>query len=265
MSTDSLHGVTRGDPGAPAVLFLHGFMGFSGDWREVTARMEAAFHCICADLPGHGRSVGLSGSYTMERAGRLLAGLLDRCGVARAHVVGYSMGGRLALYFALAHPEKCRHIVLESASPGLPTEEERAARRMLDEERAVRIEGGGYPRFLEAWYRQPLFETYRRHEGLLERMIEARSANTPPELARSLREMGTGSQPSLWDRLEEVRMPVLAVAGALDGRYVEIAERMTLRMPRARTTAVSGAGHTVHAEQPDTFANILIDFLKKPA
>jgi 2-succinyl-6-hydroxy-2,4-cyclohexadiene-1-carboxylate synthase len=263
MSTGALYGETRGEAGAPAVLLLHGFLGSSADWSEVATRLEGEFYCLCPDLPGHGRSAGLPGSYSMERTSRLLADLLDRNGVSRTHVVGYSMGGRLALFFALAHPERCRRLILESASPGLPTEEERTARRELDEARAAEIETGDFLAFLKAWYRQPLFETYRRHEGLLEQMIEERSDNSPREVARSLREMGTGSQPSLWDRLEDLRMPVLAVAGAHDGKFVEIAERMVLRMPRARTAVVPGAGHTLHAEKPEPFVNIVIDFLKE--
>lgn len=264
MTSETLHYETRGSAHAPAVLFLHGFMGSSSDWSEVVARADATFYCICVDIPGHGRSVGLSGDYTMERVTELLTDLLDRAGVVRADVVGYSMGGRLALFFAAVHPERCRRLVLESASPGLPTEDERAARRGLDEARAVRIESGDYLEFLEEWYRQPLFETYQRQEGLLERMIRSRKSNAPRELARSLRGMGAGSQPSLWDRLDKIRTPVLAVAGALDGKYVETAERMAVLMPRARTAVVPGAGHNLHAERPDAFTDIVIDYLKKP-
>lgn len=264
MSRDALHYDTHGDPRSPAVVFLHGFLGSSSDWTDVVGRAKTAFYCICVDLPGHGRSVRLSGDYSMGRIARHLAALLDDAGVERAHVVGYSMGGRVALFFAATHPERCHRLVLESASPGLPTEDERAARRELDAARAVRIETGDYLEFLEEWYRQPLFETYLRHEGLLERMIRSRSSNDPPELARSLREMGTGSQPSLWDRLDEIRVPVLAVAGALDGKYVDLAERMAVRLPRARTAVVPGAGHNLHAENPGAFTNIVIDFLKKP-
>lgn len=264
MSHAELHFATRGTADRPAVLFLHGFMGSSSDWEEIMVRLSSEFFCIGVDLPGHGRSVGLAGPYSIERLAEMLCDVLSGSGVERAHVVGYSMGGRAALYFAVSHPETCRRLVLESASPGLRTDEERVERRGLDEARAVRIETEDYLEFLEEWYRQPLFETYKRHAGLLERMIRSRSANSPRELARSLRDMGTGSQPSLWDRLDGIGLPVLAVAGALDGKYAETAERMAVLMPRARAEIVPGAGHNVHAEKPEAFAEMLTDFLKKP-
>lgn len=261
MSEDGLHFVARGEARGEPALFLHGFMGSSADWSDVVERMKGEHYCICVDLPGHGRSVGLGGDYTMERTGRLLSDVLDRAGAPHAHVVGYSMGGRTALYFAVVHPERCRSLLLESASPGLSSEAERAARRGADEARALRLETGDFREFLAEWYRQPLFETYQHHEGLLERMIGSRRSNRPGELARSLRGMGTGSQPSLWDRLDELALPVLACAGALDGKYAEAAERMAVMMPRARAVVVPGAGHNVHAERPEEFTALLTDFI----
>lgn len=263
MTRAILHTEASGDARRPPALFLHGFMGSRRDWSEVVDKLKHAFFCICVDLPGHGGSVGLRADYTMEGTSTLLAEALDAAGVERTHVVGYSMGGRTALYFAVTHPERCRSLVVESATAGLPAAEERAARRAADETRAVRIEEGDYLEFLEEWYRQPLFETYRRHKGLLDRMIRSRRSNSPRELARVLRGMGTGSQPSLWGRLQELRMPVLAVAGALDEKYVETAERMARAVPEATTAIVEEAGHNVHAEWPDRYADMLIDFLKQ--
>lgn len=263
MSDAALHFMTHGDERRPPVLLLHGFMGTSSDWEEIAARLAPRFFCVSPDLPGHGRSVGLSGRYTIEWTADLLKRVLEEARLDRVHVVGYSMGGRVALFFALTYPERCRSLVLESSSPGLVSEDERAARRGIDEARAVQIETGDYVEFLEEWYRQPLFETYKRHEGLLDRMVRSRRSNSPPDLARSLRGMGTGSQPSLWDRLDEIGMPVLAIAGALDGKYVETAERMAVLMPSARLAVVSDAGHNLHAEKPSAYVDILTDFLKK--
>ena len=246
------------------VLFLHGFMGSHDDWYPIVDRLDGRA-ALLVDLPGHGRSLGLEGPYSMEQTVTLLAAVLDAANVRRAYVVGYSMGGRAALAFASAHPDRCRALLLESASPGLPSERERRARRKVDEARAVQIETGDYLEFLKEWYRQPLFETYRRQKGLLERVIRARSANSPAELARSLRGMGTGSQPSFWARLEDLHLNAVIVAGALDAKYVEIAERMATLLPRARAVVVPGAGHTVHAEVPNAFSDILADFLKQPS
>ena len=257
-----LNYTTSGDPQRPPILLLHGFMGSAADWSEITVALEDHFHCIAADLPGHGNSLGLPpASYTIEGSAKELIDLLDGLNVPKTVVVGYSMGGRLALYFALRHPERCAGLFLESTSPGLETEEERRARRESDEEKALRLESGDFETFLEDWYRQPLFASLARDETLLRRTIETRRRNDPAELAKSLRGMGTGSQPSLWGELAGLRVPALAVAGALDGKYVGIARRMESLVSRMRSLVVSDAGHNAHAEAQGTYMSLLQDFL----
>jgi 2-succinyl-6-hydroxy-2,4-cyclohexadiene-1-carboxylate synthase len=214
------------------------------------------------DLPGHGESVGLlREAYTTEGAIRTVLDLLDELDIGPPAIVGYSMGGRLALYLALRHPERCAGLFLESASPGIESAAERRARREADEERASHLEQD-FGTFLEDWYRQPLFASLARHQGLMESMIEARARNDPGELARSLRGTGAGRGPSLWGELAELRVPALAVAGALDEKFVEVSRRMADLNPRLRTVIVPGAGHNVHLEAPEAYLSLLQDFLE---
>ena len=267
MTAAKLHFETAGERGSPPVVLLHGFMGSSSDWEKVIAGLEHRYFCIAVDLPGHGRSIGLPDDqvYTMEGASVLLEDVLRKLDIDRTHIIGYSMGGRVALYFAVHFEHRCRKVVLESASPGLESESDRRNRRGLDEARAVRLETEEYGRFIEEWYRQPLFETLQRRKDLLERMIASRMTNSPREIARSLRGMGTGRQPALWDVLGDIRAPVLAVAGALDGRYAEIAQRMGVLMPKCRAAIIPNAGHNVHAEYPSAYTDLIKDFLNQPA
>ena len=259
-----LNYTTSGRPRDPAVLFLHGFMGSSRDFSNIIAALEERFHCVAVDLPGHGASLGLPypGSYTIEGATRSVLRLLDELGISRPTVVGYSMGGRLALYLALCHPERCRGLFLESASPGLEEATERAARRAFDEQKAARLESGDLEGFIEGWYRQPLFASLARREVLLRRIIEARRSNEPEELARSLREMGTGNGPSLWGELAGLRVPALAVAGELDEKYVGTAHRMVDSSPQVRAAVIPGAGHNVRVEAPGAYIRLLKEFLQ---
>ena len=173
------------------------------------------------------------------------------------------MGGRLALYLALRYPERCAGLFLESASPGLAGAGERAARRDADEEKAKRLESGDFENFLRDWYRQPLFASLAREEGLLRRTIEARRRNDPSELARSLRGMGTGSQPSLWEELEGLAVPTLAVAGELDGKYAGISSRMASISPKVEPVVIPGVGHNAHDEAPAQYAALLGRFLDR--
>jgi 2-succinyl-6-hydroxy-2,4-cyclohexadiene-1-carboxylate synthase len=125
----------------------------------------------------------------------------------------------------------------------------------------VRLEEGDFRGFLHDWYRQPLFAPLARDEDLLRRTIEDKSRNDPAELAASLRGMGTGSQPSLWGELPDLRVPAMAVAGGLDERFVAISRRMASLAPTMRPAVVPGAGHNVHAEAPGAYLSLLRPFL----
>jgi len=251
-----LHYATTGSPDQPAMLFLHGFMGRSIDWAPIIEAVQDRAYCIAVDLPGHGASVDLTKeAYTMAATARHLARVLDAEDIARCHVVGYSMGGRTALYFALTHPDRCTRLLLESASPGLRTEAERATRRHVDRQRAERIVTD-FDAFLRDWYRMPLFASLARHD-LVEAMVQRRKHNRPAELVKSLQGMGAGAQPSLWERIPSLRISTRALTGALDDKYVRVTRGMTALNPRIQSILVPGAGHTVHAERPDAFINAL--------
>ena len=241
-------------------------MGSGADWAVVVSALDERYYCVTPDLPGHGRSLGLTPqAYAIEGAAKVLCELLDGLAVSRAALVGYSMGGRLALYLALRYPERCSALFLESASPGIEDPEERQARRRSDEEKAARLESGDLSGFLKDWYRQPVFASLARHEGLLHETIEARLRNDPVELARSLRGMGAGSQPSLWGELAALQVPALAVAGELDEKFVGISVRMASLGPRIRAAAVPGAGHNVRLESPEEYLAKLESFLWQPS
>lgn len=226
------------------------------------AALGGRFFRVAVDLPGHGASVGLPPeSYTFEGAAQGVISVLDGLRIGRATLAGYSMGGRLALYLALRHPERCGGLFLESASPGLRSEPERSKRRAADEERASHLESGNFGEFVRDWYRQPLFASLARDEELLERTISSRLKNDPTELARSLRGMGSASQPPLWEELAGLRVPALAAAGELDEKFVGITRRMADLCPSMRVAVVSGAGHNVRAEALKEYLRLLKGFV----
>jgi 2-succinyl-6-hydroxy-2,4-cyclohexadiene-1-carboxylate synthase len=253
-----------GDRLSPTVLFLHGFMGSSADWRDVIAALGDRTFCIAADLPGHGASLGLrQEAYTIDGSAWAVIQVLDELEVEHPVVAGYSMGGRFAMYLAMRYPERCSGLFLESASPGLESADERAARRAADESKAKRLESDDFRTFLRDWYSQPLFASLAQDENLLRRTIEARQRNDPGELAISLRGMGTGSQPSLWGELESLAVPALAIAGELDDKYARISSRMAGINPRIESAVVPGAGHNVHAETPAAYTSLLGRFVDR--
>ncbi|HMB91530.1 MAG TPA: 2-succinyl-6-hydroxy-2,4-cyclohexadiene-1-carboxylate synthase [Rhodothermales bacterium] len=257
-----LHHIAAGDPSRSTVVLLHGFMGSSADWKSVIQHLASSYHCLAVDLPGHGASsVWPASRFTMAATAEALVDVLYAHHIDSCSLVGYSMGGRLALYFALRYPHRCGKLLLESTSPGLKTAHERAARRKVDEQRAVCLETEDFDEFVRDWYAQALFSSLAQHEGLAERMIAARQRNDPRALAQSLRGMGTGQQSSLWERLAALQVPTLAVAGALDAKYVDIARQMKAASDQIQMAIVPEAGHNVHAEQPASFLDLLIRFL----
>jgi len=243
-------------------VLIHGFTGSARAWegRLVDGLAGAGHAPVLVDLPGHGADAGS----TVPREFTLGAAL-ERIGSAGrwpADLIGYSMGGRLALHFAAAHPDRVRRLVLESASPGLETEAERTERREADERLAARIETDGLEWFVEHWESQPMFAGRRRlDERVLIRQRELRLMNDARSLAAALRGLGTGALPSLWNRLDRVRQPTLLVVGELDEKFVSIAERMARALPHARLAVIQGAGHTVHLEAPDAWLRTVVDFL----
>ena len=261
---DGLSRKLFGSPENPDVLCLHGFMGSAADWQDVATAIGDRALCIAVDLPGHGGSLDLTPeAYTMEGTARAVVRTLDELEARRPVIVGYSMGGRLALYLALRYPERCAGLFVESASPGLESAGERKARRDADEEKAKRLESGDFENFLRDWYSQPLFAPLAQEEWLLRLTIEARRRNDPSELARSLRGIGTGSQPSLWEDLEGLDVPALAVAGELDGKYAGISSRMASISTKVEPVVIPGVGHNVHDEAPAQYVALLGRFLDR--
>lgn len=246
---------------AAAVRLLHGFTGAGAFWPpSVTAGLAAAgFDVAAPDLPGHGARGGEAdpGHFTLDAA--LSTVDLPPEGGA---LIGYSMGGRIALHHALRRPERVRRLVLESASPGLALASEREERRLADEALAGLLEAEGIEAFVEHWESLPLFDSQRAlPESVRARVRETRLANQPTSLAAALRGLGTGVLPSLWDELPRLRTPTLVLVGALDDKFVAIAHRMAERLAHARLAVVPGAGHAVHLERPDAWLDAVVGFL----
>lgn len=258
----TLH-VERAGRGAP-LLLLHGFTGSAETWASLADALGDDVATIAVDLPGHGRSSAPAdpARYAIARTADDLARVLDALGVERAAVLGYSMGGRVALRFALRHPDRVSALVLESASPGIADAGERAARVRADGELADAIERDGVEAFVERWERLPLWESQQALPVPVREQLRAqRLRNRGTGLANSLRRAGAGAEPDVRAELGMLRMPVLLIAGALDTKYAALARAMAAEIPGARAEIVPDAGHAVHLERPEAFAGIVAAFL----
>ncbi len=242
------------------LVFLHGFTQTHHHWHDGADRIArglVAHGCArpslaFVDLPGHGTAA--ADTTPIAEAGGPLADLAGP-GV----YVGYSMGGRFALHAALARPEAVTAMVLLGATPGIVDADERAERRRSDAALADRIETIGVDRFLSEWMALPLFAGLPDHPA----GFEHRRRNTAAGLASSLRTAGTGAQEPLWERLGEIGVPVLALAGGRDEKFTAIAQEMCERLPSATFATVAEAGHAAHAERPGETADAIAVWLAR--
>ena len=247
------------------VLLLHGFTGHGGSWAQAGQTFAAAgYHALAPDLLGHGRSPAPSDPkpYHMARAAADLASLLEELSCGAPHLLGYSMGGRLALFFALAYPERTRTLTLVSASPGIASLTERAERRRRDDALANLIEQDGIVAFVDYWQSLPMWKSQQRNLSAEQRrqLREQRLQNNPVGLANSLRGMGTGAQPPLHSDLPALSVPTLLIVGADDGKFVTVNRRMTQKIPDSRMVNFPETGHAVHLERPQAFTRAVLNF-----
>jgi 2-succinyl-6-hydroxy-2,4-cyclohexadiene-1-carboxylate synthase len=249
-----------GPPDASALLLLHGFMGSRRDWKPVVASLSGSHRCIAVDLPGHGDTGAPTDEslWTPEGCVATLAALLAQRGGGA--VAGYSLGGRLALQLAVEHPKVVTRAVIVSATPGIAGECGRGQRRNQDEGGARKLEQAGLEAFLDEWYRLPLFAALREHPRFPE-VLAKRRRNDPRLLARSLRQMGTGSQRSLWADLPVLHTPLLLLAGERDEKFTDIAFDVAARCPRAEAVVVRARGHALIEEDPEAVVRELSGFL----
>ncbi len=255
------HYSRRGSHQCPGVLFLHGFMGSHKDFDRSIAALATQFCCLALDLPGHGDTLveGDITQYTMPQTAAAIVAWLDQLQISQCFLVGYSMGGRLALYLALHFPQRFPKVVLESASPGLKTEPERVDRVRHDRHLADQLEAD-FPTFLSTWYSQPLFQSLQNHPEF-ERVKTQRLHNRPAELAKSLQYLGTGLQPSLWENLPHHTRPLLLLVGEDDRKFRRINQAMADCCPMAQIRIVANCGHAPHLENPAAFVDAVQSFL----
>jgi len=236
----------------PPVVAVHGFTQTRRSWQPIVERLAGLHQFTLVDAPGHGGSAQIRAG--LWDGARLLA---ETAG-GPASYLGYSMGARLCLHLALEQPDLVDALVLVGVNPGIEGEEERGRRRAADEVLAERLTAEGVPAFVDRWLAQPLFSNLPADASDRDQRI----TNTTEGLAASLRLAGTGRQDPLWERLPELQMPVLLVAGELDDKFDAIARRAAGAIgPNAELVLIPGAGHACHLERPDAFCLVLSDFL----
>jgi 2-succinyl-6-hydroxy-2,4-cyclohexadiene-1-carboxylate synthase len=234
------------------VVLLHGFTHTGASWDPVVAALAERYRALAPDIRGHGSA--------SDREPVTLAAVLDdlaEVAPSRFTLVGYSMGGRIALHAAIARAlgGRVQRLVLIGASPGLADPTERADRRVSDDRLADDMQGMTTEEFARRWAQTPVLAG--QPPEVAAAVHADRLRNQPSRLAASLRGLGTGALPSLWDRLEEIRAPVTLIAGERDDKFRAIATEMAAALPDSNVAVIPGTGHAVHLEAPARVAALI--------
>jgi 2-succinyl-6-hydroxy-2,4-cyclohexadiene-1-carboxylate synthase len=228
----------------PEVVFLPGFMQHADSWSPIAAAVGERYPVRVLDFS----------TWTFEeRVGEIRA-----ASGPESVVVGYSMGGRLALHAALR--SSFAGLVVVGASAGIEDADERRRRRAADAELADWIERHSIEEVVARWERNPVFAS--QSPALVEAQRPGRLDHDPAALARLVRSAGQGARGPIWDRLASLPMPVLALAGANDNTYRVAAQRIASLAPRGQAVAIGGAGHAAHLEAPAAVAGVVAAFVR---
>lgn len=250
--------VVRRGAGSPLVL-IHGFTGSSDAMAELAGLLAVRHEVIAYDVVGHGGTEipSTAAGASMQAAVDQLFGVV---GEGPAHVVGYSMGGRVALCAIPKAAGRFSSVSVIGSHPGIVDAAERADRRRADDRMADAIEARGIEWFVDQWMAAPIFASQRRL-GPAARAVarDRRLRNDPTGLANSMRGMGTGVQTPVWDELAVTSIPLLYLAGQEDPKFAEIGTRLASTVPGATFVEVPDVGHAAHEEDPGRVAELILE------
>lgn len=240
---------------APLLVFLHGFLGSSDDWRETLSYLSE-FDRLCLDLPGHGESVGIHTESFSTCCAQITKSVLARLQSEQISlerpivVVGYSLGARLAMMGTVKRdfaPLNIQALLLEGGNFGLQDEAQRHERWLSDAQWARRFNEEPIEQVLSDWYRQRVFSSLK--DAQRQTLIAKRSDNLGPAVAKMLLATSLAKQPDCLDALRQLTLPITYVCGEQDEKFKQLAQRSRLHL-----CCVENAGHNVHVEQPQRFA-----------
>lgn len=253
--------VEQSGTGLPVIL-LHGFSGDHTTMTPLATLLSDTHKVIVPDLVGHGKSSSPPDQrlFSVEAMASQIGELGERFCGEPFHLIGYSMGGRVAVALGCKRPELLRSLTLIGASAGLASSADREQRRVEDEELAMSIERDGLEKFVDRWMAQPMFATQARlGEDFLVGAKAQRLRNSVEGLARSLRAGGVGAMTPLHGVLETCRVPTAFIVGSEDAKFINIAMELASTMPNAKVEVMANAGHAAHLEQPKAVAQVFRD------
>ena len=235
----------------PTVALLHGFTGSPSSWDAVVAHLPRDWTVLAPALLGHRGGPPCHAAQDFLAEVDRLAEWLGTRTSQPVHLVGYSLGARLALGMLVRHPTRFARATLIGLNPGLGNDAERRARVQADERWCELLETQGIESFARAWQGQPLFVSQQSlPPHVLAGQHRIRVSHDPRGLGCALRQLGLGVMPCWRGRLPDIEVPVHLVSGALDAKFSALASEVAAQLARVTTERVAGVGHNPVLESP---------------
>ncbi|WP_094752523.1 2-succinyl-6-hydroxy-2,4-cyclohexadiene-1-carboxylate synthase [Psychromonas sp. CD1] len=252
-----------GDSKAPTLIFLHGFLGNSHDWEPIIAHLKHHFHCVCIDLPGHGKSIVQESAdgNGFTHSHRLINDVISQLKIQNYSFIGYSMGGRIALDYARTQKDKrLKRLFLESTHNGLSSSSDKEQRFIHDVQWAKRFATDPLSRTINSWYEQDIFKDLSHQEKKV--MVQKRINNYGVPLAAMLLATSLGKQQDTFDFLQKTHLPIYYLFGEKDTKFKEISLNFASTKYIKRKEFI-GSGHNIHLYNPLQYANFIIQCFNK--
>jgi 2-succinyl-6-hydroxy-2,4-cyclohexadiene-1-carboxylate synthase len=249
-----------------SLFLLHGFTGSSSDWLNVCFQFDTGFNVYAIDLIGHGKSDSPNdvSYYSSGSQANQIKCVIEKFKGEKNVLLGYSMGGRLALTNAISYPDLIDGLILESSTAGIDDENEQKKRTERDTKLAEMIMTKPIEEFISSWMDQELFGTLKRFSNSkLDEMKKEKSKSSRTGLANSLRGFSTGLMKFSKDDLKCLKFPVLLLSGQLDSKFTKINSNLQKQFANAKHSVVKTSGHNTHLEEPKHFIQIVNKFLQK--
>jgi 3-oxoadipate enol-lactonase len=241
----------------PLAVFLHGIGGHRQHWDDQLPAFGEHFTAAAWDARGYGDSDDYDGPLAFADFSADLLRVLDGFGAERAHLVGLSLGGRIARDFALRHPARVATLVLANTTAGFDTLTPDQIEAFI-RSRRVPLESGRTPRELAPELAQNLLSP-AAVPGAYPRLLASMAALRKDSYLKTIE---ASTREDRGARIEAITAPTLVVTSDKDRLYpAALAEDMARRIPGARLAIVRGAGHLSNLEQPEAFNAAVLPFL----
>ena len=245
------------------IICLHGFAEDLTTWDNI---FLSGYSFITIDMIGHGQSDKPREKiyYTLDLILKHLHAVINKIIEGPCTLLGYSLGGRVALAYALQYPQGLSSLILESSSYGTELEDERLERQRSDLVLAEKIRANGMEWFQEYWSGLSIFASQKNLPQAIQLEIQNRRLqNTEIALANMLLGMGQGVFPCLKEKIAHLNVPTLYMSGELDKKYNKIGEGFCKQNSKVQCVVVPNAGHNVHLEKADEFMALIAGFLEE--